>query len=102
MWGEAGRAFLVMISSLSPVPMLRGFPSSRRRNAKSAPRCGSFFLSAALIADSAAQGQTTSPASDGKRIQVLQIVEAGSAKANYVKKSRSSSAAKKKVAIRIN
>jgi type IV secretory pathway VirJ component len=59
------------------------------------------FLSVAFIADRTAQAQTTNNGSDGKRIQVLQIVEAGSAKAHSTKKANSSAATpKKKVAAR--
>ncbi len=57
-----------------------------------------FLLSAALIANYAAQAQTTGAPRDGKRIQVLQIVEARLAKASFVKKSRfAATAAKKKL-----
>jgi hypothetical protein len=55
-----------------------------------------FFLSGALIANCAAQAQTTGAPRDGKRIQVLQIVEARSAKASSVKKFRFAAAAVKK------
>ena len=59
------------------------------------------FLSAGFIADRAAQAQTTHNPSDAKRVQVLQIVEAGSAGERSAKKSRSAAAAvKKKVVAR--
>jgi len=57
------------------------------------------FLIAAFLVDRAAQAQTINNTSDGKRVQVLRIVEAGSAKAHSVKKAKSSAAIlKKKVA----
>src|SRR5262245_25767094 len=59
------------------------------------------LLSAAFIADFAAQAQTTNNPSDDNGVQVLQIVEVGSAKARSVKKAKSSAAIlKKKVVAR--
>jgi hypothetical protein len=59
----------------------------------------SVFLSAAFIDNCAAQAQATGNASDGKRIQVLRIVEVGSA--SSVKKAKSAATAvKKKVVVR--
>ncbi len=59
------------------------------------------FLGAALVASCTAQAQTSSTATDGRRVQVLRIVEGSSAQANPVRKSRSAAIAlKKKVAVR--
>jgi hypothetical protein len=52
------------------------------------------FLSAAFIDNCAAQAQATGTASDGKRVQVLRIVEVGST--SSVKKAKSAATAVKK------
>jgi hypothetical protein len=54
------------------------------------------FLSAVLFGDCVAQAQTPTNASDNKRVQVLRIVEVGSAQANSVKRSKSAATAVKK------
>jgi hypothetical protein len=71
---------------------MRNFRSSAN------PLAAMFLLSAALIANYTAQAQTIGNAGGGKRIQVLHIVEVGSAKATSIKKQRwAIGAAKKKV-----
>jgi hypothetical protein len=61
-----------------------------------------FLLSAALIANFTAQAQTIGNAGGGKRIQVLHIVEVGSAKATYIKKHKWAIAPVKKKVVRRN
>ena len=91
-----------MIPSLSPPPMVWGFPTPRRRDGNRSicreSLAATFLLSTALIANCTAQAQTIGNAGGSKRILVLHIVEVGSAKATSIKKHRwAIAAAKKKV-----
>jgi hypothetical protein len=89
-----------MMWSISLAPMVWDFQprDTAMRNIRLGAdlRAATIILGAAVIANCTAQAQTTGDATEGKRVQVLQIVETGSTKAISVKKSKSTGTGLKK------
>jgi hypothetical protein len=93
------------MSSLSPVPIKGSNKGAIGDAAMTRIRSGAEFLAAivylaaTLGAIGAGQAQTTANAGEGKRVQVLQIVEANSHKESSIKRSKSAATSVKNKAV---